>query len=931
MCADAARAAEVVAPFDFTKDVAPIFAKYCAGCHNDRDSENNFSLETFTGLKKGGDRGTAIVPGRADASLLIRVLTAEIEPAMPPEGEARPTEAEIAILRAWIDAGAKGPDGTEAIYPELSAPEIAPAPSAKASVSAIAVSPDGQRVALGRYRHVELVDPATQKALATSPELPGKVNAISFSRDGKTFVAATGVAGLYGAAIICRTEDATIVSQIRGHHDTLYDARLSPDGNQLATCSYDKQINLWDVAKGTLVRSFGGHNGAVFEVSFAADGKTLASASADDTVKVWNVATGERLDTLGQPEGEQSTVTISPDAKWIVAGGADRQIRMWRFVSKEKAKINPLTYSRTAHNSPVVKLAYSPDGTKLVSASEGRELILWEAQELLPVFRYEEQPDVITGIAFAPSGAAFYVSRMDGSWKRYDISGGPAVARHSGGEGMPGAADASPEVAARLERDEMEPNNLPAAANQVTANSLVRGVVVAASDGEPDADSFLFHARAGQQIVLEIKAARMKSPLDSKLEVLDAKGQPIPRLLLQAVRSSYFTFRGHNSTDHNDFRMHGAADMELNEYVYANGEVMKLWMLPRGPDSGFLVYPGKGNRDTFFGTSAITHPLNETVYVVQPHPPGAQLIPNGLPQYTLYYENDDDGRRKLGADSRIMFTVPADGDYVVRVTDVRGMGGEQYKYELVLRKPRPSFKIKLNAKELEINAGSGKEFSVDADRIDEFDGEIRVDVTGLPPGFHASTPLVIEAGQMTAFGTITADADAPAPTAENSKGGQVTATAMINGKEVKRKAIPLGELKLAAKPKLLVQVLPTDQAKTQESGVATQLEIEPGETIAAIVKVERNGFDGEIKFGGEDSGRNLPHGVYVDNIGLNGMTLLAAESERTFYITARKWVPETTRLFHLRAEVEGNQTSWPVTLHVRKQSAAVNSEAAGGE
>jgi hypothetical protein len=581
-----------------------------------------------------------------------------------------------------------------------------------------------------------------------------------------------------------------------------------------------------------------------------------------------------------------------------------------------------------------VKLAYSPDGTKLVSASEGRELILWDAATLTPVHRYDEQPDVVTGIAFEPGGAGFHVSRFDGSWQRYDVVGADTtIAKVSADGEVPGVPEASPEGAARLERDEMEPNNLSAAANQITANSLVRGVISAAAvGGEPDADSFLFHARAGQQLVLEIKAARMKSPLDSKLEVLDASGKPVPRVLLQAVRSSYYTFRGHNSTALNDFRMHGATDMELNEFVYANGEVMKLWMLPRGPDSGFLVYPGvKGDRFTFFGTTAITHPLNETVYIVQPHLPGEKLIPNGLPQYTLYYDNDDDSWRKLGTDSRIMFTSPAEGDYVARVTDVRGMGGEDYKYDLVVREPRPNFKIKLDAKELEINAGSGKEFSIDAERSDEFDGEIRVNVSGLPPGFHASTPLVIEAGQMAAFGTITADPDAPAPTTENSKSAKVTATATINGKVVKRKAIALGELKLAEKPKLLVRILPAADAKAQVIDGKVELEIAPGETIGAIVKVERNGFDDEIKFGGEESGRNLPHGIYVDNIGLNGMSLLKGETERTFFITARKWVPETTRQFHLRANAEGNQTSWPVTLRVRKPTTAANAEAGGGE
>ena len=59
----------------------------------------------------------------------------------------------------------------------------------------------------------------------------------------------------------------------------------------------------------------------------------------------------------------------------------------------------------------------------------------------------------------------------------------------------------------------------------------------------------------------------------------------------------------------------------------------------------------------------------------QPHPPGTKLIPNGLPVFTLFYENDDDGERELGTDSRLLFTAPADGTYLVRVTDSRGIGG----------------------------------------------------------------------------------------------------------------------------------------------------------------------------------------------------------------------------------------------------------------
>ena len=924
------RPATAAASPDFAKDVAPIFAKYCVGCHNADDRESDLSLESFADLQQGGGRGAVLVPGRADASLLIRALAGEVEPPMPPEDNERPTETEIGVLRAWIEAGANGPDGVESKYPELSTPQLSPTMRVREYVTSLAASPDGKQLAVGRYRHVDLVDAATRQVLATTAELPGKVNSVAFSSDGALFVAASGVAGLYGAATICSAEDAATVSQMKGHRDTLYDARLSPDGRLLATCSYDRQINLWEVAAAKVARTLSGHNGAVFELAFSADGSILASASADGTVKIWNVTTGERLDTLGRPEGEQCAAAISPDGKWIVAGGEDRQLRMWQLLSRERPQINPLKFSRTAHDSPIVKMAFSPDGSKLITASEGRELVLWDTEVLTPVHRYEQQPDTVTGVTFDPRGAGFYVARIDGSWQRYEIltSDGDRVADDGKLPGDASAGTVTVNESPRYEGAEQEPNDTPTAANEIADNSVIRGVVSAPDENaEPDVDLFRFQARKGQQFVLEINAARQKSPLDSKLEVLDAAGNAVPRVMLQAVRKSYFTFRGHNSTDLNDFRLQGWEDMELNEYIYANGEVVKLWMYPRGPDSGFLVYPGVGaNRFTYFGTTAITHALNEPCYIVEPHAPGATLIPNGLPQYTLYYESDDDGGRKFGSDSRIAFTAPAEDDYLVRVSDVRDLGGDDYRYELLVRAPRPDFQIKVDAPDMKINAGSGKEFSVTAERIDDFDGDIRVDVAGLPPGFHISAPLVIQAGQSTAYGTLTADPDAPAPTAENNKLTKLTASAVVNGKPIAKEAVTLGEVKLAERPKLLIQIVPPAyvprpaEPLSKPSAIAMKLVIAPGETISAIVKVERNGFDGEISFGTEHAGRNLPHGVYVDNIGLNGVTLLQGETERKFFITAAKWVPETVRPFHLHTEVDGNQTSWPVMLHVRNRS-----------
>lgn len=916
---------------DYEREIAPIFAKYCAGCHNNTDTEGDLSLASFATLSNGGSRGPLLVVGKSGESLLIQVLTGKGEPAMPPEDSEAPSAEEIATLIRWIDSGASGPTAAVDQLPELTTPQINAVPNARDVIASLAISPDGDRIALARYERVELVDATTNQKAAQTPKLPGKVNSVSFSGDGSKLVAASGLAGLYGVATICSASDGSIVSQVKCHNDSLYDAKLSPDGQILATCSYDRQIQLWDAATGAPLRTLSGHNGAVFELAFSSDGTLLASASADDTVKIWRVADGERLDTLGQPEGTQSTVAFSPNDRWILAGGEDRKLRMWKLVSRERPEINPLLFSRTAHNSPITKLAISPDGKHVVTSSEGRDLRLWEAGSLTPLHDFEQQPDVVTGIAFVPSGGVFYVSRIDGSWQRYDVQNVATVASTAPSSVPPAEHTPAKAPIQRFDGGEQEPNDDLSLANPISSDAIVRGVITApteANQGVADIDFYRFRATKGQQLILEINAARQKSPLDSQLQVLDAAGKPVPRVLLQAVRETYFTFRGHNSTDLNDYRLHGWEDMELNEFLYANGEVNRLWLYPRGPDSGFIVYPGfSGQRHSFFGTSPIAHALNEPSYIVEPHSPGTQLIPNGLPQFTVYYENDDDGWRKLGNDSRIAFMAPADGEYMARVTDVRGQGGDDYKYELIIREPKPDFTVRMEAPDLTINAGSGKEFTLVADRADEFDGDIRIEISDLPPGFHASTPIMIQAGQNTAFGIITADENAPAPTAENSKLAKVRAVATIDGKERVKEPLPLGEIKLAERPKIRIRILAADNGETAvpapsdkdaDNDGMVELVVEPGKTITATLQVERNGYDGEVSFGNEYAGRNLPHGVYIDNIGLNGMTLLQGETQRTFFITAANWVPETTRLFHVRANQEGNQTSLPVRLHVRK-------------
>ncbi len=370
-----------------------------------------------------------------------------------------------------------------------------------------------------------------------------------------------------------------------------------------------------------------------------------------------------------------------------------------------------------------------------------------------------------------------------------------------------------------------------------------------------------------------------------------------------------------------DFRLFAWEEMNLDDYLYSNGEVTRLWMHPRGPDSGFNVYPGTGDRWTYFGTSHVTHALGEPAYVVQPLAADAMPTANGLPVFDIYYENDDDPARMAGKNSRLLFTAPADAHYTVCVTDTRsegasGEGKDGYAYRLKLRAAEPTFTASVSEIKKAIRKGSGRECTVSVNRTDGFDGEVEFNISDLPPGVMSTFPVTIQAGQREAYASVWAEADCAVW--EGDWSPTITATAHILGMRVERSAGTIGKLALAEAAQAIASIVPVDAVDfAAESTELWTLSVARGETVSARVVATRDAeFKNEIGFGKEFAGRNTTHGVYVDNIGLNGLLLLEGELEREFFITADPIAKPGKRLFYLVAEIDGGVTTRPIVLDV---------------
>lgn len=106
------------ADLDFYQDVYPFLKANCISCHNKTTTKADLNMETPELMIKGGENGPSIVPGKSGESLIVAASLHTQDMEMPPPnnktGAVNLTPAEIAILRQWIDQGAKKLDAAGA-------------------------------------------------------------------------------------------------------------------------------------------------------------------------------------------------------------------------------------------------------------------------------------------------------------------------------------------------------------------------------------------------------------------------------------------------------------------------------------------------------------------------------------------------------------------------------------------------------------------------------------------------------------------------------------------------------------------------------------------------------------------------------------------------------------------------------------------------
>jgi hypothetical protein len=295
----------------------------------------------------------------------------------------------------------------------------------------------------------------------------------------------------------------------------------------------------------------------------------------------------------------------------------------------------------------------------------------------------------------------------------------------------------------------------------------------------------------------------------------------------------------------------------------------------------------------------------------------------------------DDSLTITGAETRLEFTAPNAGDYIVRVCDLFKAGGEDFAYRLVVKPLTPDFTLRCNPDKF--NVGRGGHFSVWvlATRTGGFAGDITLEVVGLPAGVTAS-PARIPAHMTQTVIVLSAAADAPlAATFAEVRG---TATVTIDGKPqtLTRTATPLQEIYFPGGGLGQIPVNTLTAAVTEEPEIIIDVEpknvtVAPGGTVKIDVTLKRRAdytkgvsLDVMLRHLGGVHANPLPPGVTLDE----GASKVLLGDNETKGVIVLKIAPDAPPIENapltvigqvsINFVVKANHSSPPIWLTVKK-------------
>lgn len=417
----------------FHRQVRPILAASCQGCHQPAKAGGKILLTRYADLFEGGrSKKGVVVAGKPGESLIIEAITPQgtDRPEMPKD--ATPLDgASVEIIRRWIAEGAA--DDTPESVRQIVSADQPPVYTTLPVLTAIDHSPDGQLLAVSGYHEVLLHAADGSGLQARLIGEAERIEAVAFSPDGKLLAVAGGVPCSFGEVQLWDVAERKLKVSVPATQDNVYGASWSPDGSVLAFGCGDNTVRAIDPTTGKEVLFQGAHDDWVLDTVFSVDGSHLITASRDRSLKLIQVKTQQFIDNItsitpGALRGGLSAVDRHPTKDEVLVGGADSVPKIYQIYRTKARQIGD-DFNLIRKLEPVagriLAVEYSRDGTRaVVGASEG------SASGSVHVYTTEDGKHVsfwsgktgIYAVSFSPDGGTVAAGGFDGILRILDAN-----------------------------------------------------------------------------------------------------------------------------------------------------------------------------------------------------------------------------------------------------------------------------------------------------------------------------------------------------------------------------------------------------------------------------------------------------------------------------------------------------------------------------
>jgi WD40 repeat protein/DNA-binding SARP family transcriptional activator len=212
-------------------------------------------------------------------------------------------------------------------------------------------------------------------------------------------------------------------------------AAISPDGRTVLIGSSNGSVSFVDVATGAAQRVSGGQGAAVAGAVYSPDGRTAVTFGDNGHVTVWDPRTGAPVTELSGPIGQVQNAVISPSGTTLYTASLDGVMLAWDLTGNQsfgdRERLGPAVACCDPVSPRAPPLALSPDGTEFAARIGGSTVGLFSTQTLARLASFTVKPagNVITALAWSPTGSELAVAGHSGLLELWSVDGPPRLER----------------------------------------------------------------------------------------------------------------------------------------------------------------------------------------------------------------------------------------------------------------------------------------------------------------------------------------------------------------------------------------------------------------------------------------------------------------------------------------------------------------------